>query len=188
MMNLNKSSFSFSRYGVTLVPLREHQIDMVRRWRNAPRIRELMLTRSVISRQQQCEWFARMQRDPGQWYFLVYFKGEPIGVASLTAIDPIAGECEPGMYIYNTRYQGNIVPFSVAFALNDIAFEVFGLQRLRGKIFESNQASMRFHLACGYVLHTPKPGEQELDSLMPLSLVPDDYQRARQKLMRFMRF
>lgn len=181
-MSINKDEFHFARYGVVLKPIQQDQIEMVRQWRNTARIRELMLQQEPISKGQQARWFKTMYQDPTQVYFLVYFKSQPIGVASLTAIDTRARECEPGMYIFEETYQGNIIPFSVAFALNDIAFEVLELARLHGKIFQSNQASLRFHKACGYQV-TDDAGE-----LIRLTLTPQQYMPARQKLMRFMRF
>lgn len=179
---IDKSVFSFTRYGVTLEPLKEGQAEMVRHWRNTPRIRELMLDTDIITEEQQRSWFQKVWNDPKQIYFLIYFKAQPIGVASLVNIDTDQATAEPGMYIYDGKYQGNILPFSAAFALNDIAFEVLKLTCLHGKIFESNKASLRFHSACGY---------QEtgiVDTLRTLHLRQENYLPARQKLTRFMRF
>lgn len=181
-MNIDKNTFSFARYGVELKPIQAEQIEMVRQWRNTPRIRKLMLQSEPISQAQQARWYSAMVNDPAQVYFVVYFKSQPIGVGSLTAIDTQTKDCEPGMYIYDETYQCNIIPFSVAFALNDIAFEVLGLTTLHGKIFQSNQASLRFHKACGYKV-TEDDGE-----LVRLALTPSHYAPAKQKLMRFMRF
>lgn len=165
-----------------LKPIQHTQIEMVRQWRNTPRIRSLMLDSSEISTEQQVAWFERVWASEQQLYMLIYFKQKPIGVTSLTAIDKVTGCCEPGMYIYDQQYQGNIIPFCAAFALNDVAFEQFGLTQLRGKIFESNQASMRFHKACGYQV------TNQQEDLVYLTLNQTDYQIARDRMKRFMRF
>ena len=68
---IDKSVFSFTRYGVILEPLKEGQAEMVRHWRNTPRIRELMLDTDVITEEQQRSWFQKVWSDPKQIYFLI---------------------------------------------------------------------------------------------------------------------
>lgn len=179
---INKHNFSFGRYGVNLTPIKQEEIEMVRQWRNTPRIQELMLDKHHITAEQQQIWFDKVSVSEQQFYLLVSFKQEPIGVASLIEIDPLTGTCEPGMYIYNEKYQGNIIPFSVAFALNDLAFEVFKLTCLKGKIYQSNRLSLRFHKACGY-----EPTGKK-DDLLLFQLEHEPYVKARDKITRFMRF
>lgn len=179
---IDKKTFSFSRYGVNLSSLKQDQIELVRRWRNTPRIRDLMLDKQYISTEQQQLWFDKVWESEEQLYLLVSFKQEAIGMASLINIDPLNATCEPGMYIYSQQYQGNIIPFSVAFALNDIAFEVFNMVCLKGKIYQSNKSSVRFHKACGYQSSGLK------DDLLLFELEQQNYLKARDKLSRFMRF
>lgn len=173
----------FTRYGVTLRSLQADELEMVRQWRNDPAIASLMLDQTYITSEMQQAWFARLQHSTTACYLVAHFRDQPIGVASLTAIDRGQGSCEPGMYIYPEAFRHNLVPFCVAFALNDLAFETFGLSRLDGKIFADNQPSLRFHEACGY---RRTGGEQE--GLIRFALTPDDYYPARDKLSRFIRY
>lgn len=173
----------FARYGVKLVALAQDDIEMVRQWRNDPKIADLMLDKTHITREKQQQWFARLQHAKDQFYYLVWFKDQPIGVASLIKVNRDAGHCEPGMYIYVDEYRNNIVPFCVAFALNDLAFEGLGLSQLFGKIFANNQASVRFHEACGYRLY-----ETREDGLGLYVLEREAYFAARAKIARFIRY
>lgn len=173
----------FERYGIRLESLREQDIEQVRQWRNDPKIASLMLDQSYITEEMQQRWFTRMSQSEDQCYMLAWFKGEPIGVASLTAIDTEARSCEPGMYIYPDEYRNNIVPFCVAFALNDLAFEAFALDTLYGKIFDDNTASVRFHEASGYRRY----GERD-NGLGLYRLERDAYIAARDKIARFIRY
>lgn len=179
MVNLK----TFARYGVKLVALVQDDIEMVRQWRNDPKIAELMLDKTYITREMQQQWFTKLQQANDQFYYLVWFKEQPIGVASLTKVDRDKGSCEPGMYIFVDEYRNNIVPFCVAFALNDLAFEVLGLSQLYGKIFASNQASVRFHEACGYRLYETKD-----DGLGLYLLEQGRYLAARTNIARFIRY
>ena len=178
-----QSPLCFSRYGITLKELQRDEIEMVRQWRNDPKIAELMLDQTHITEEMQKQWFERMSQSDCQYYFLAWFKDQPIGVASLINIDREQQTCEPGMYIYVDEYRNNIVPFCVAFALNDLAFEGLGLSQLFGKIFANNQASVRFHEACGYRLY-----ETREDGLGLYVLERKAYLAARAKLARFIRY
>lgn len=174
---------SFERYGVRLRRLQADELELVRQWRNDPKIASQMLDQTFITPQMQQAWFDRLQSSDRACYYVAWFRQQPIGVASLTAIDWQSGTAEPGMYIYPDEFRSNLVPFCVAFALNDMAFEQLGLTRLYGKIFTSNSASIRFHEACGY----QQLGEAE-DPLIRYQLVPDHYRPARDQISRFIRY
>ncbi|VEE63433.1 pseudaminic acid biosynthesis N-acetyl transferase [Shewanella putrefaciens] len=200
----------YKAYGVTLTPLSSEMLEMVRQWRNDPTIADLMLDKTHITEEMQCAWFAKLQGDQTRAYWVAYFKDEAIGVASLVNISQHSAE--PGMYIYPERYRNNIVPFCVAFALNDLAFDVLGMKTLFGKIYSENQISMRFHLKCGYHIYNAavenirnqeqtdsftgshakirwsRPVPTEQSNLVYVRLSHDAYTHARDPLARFIRY
>lgn len=180
----NDRIWEFQRYGISLSHLVEADIEMVRQWRNDPKISKLMLDKSYISEESQKVWFKRMLMDKSEKYFLAFFKGKPIGVASLIKIDPETGTAEPGMYIYDDDFINNIVPFCVAFALNDFAFEKLKLTRLFGKIYLDNEQSIRFHQASGYQFDSI----DEKKDLQLIHLDQQPYDSAKQKITKFIRY
>lgn len=186
-MSLKASEFK--RFGVTLKPLSEDMLETVRQWRNDPEVAKHMLTREYISAEQQVQWFKRMSQDPTQMYWVAWFKEQPIGVASLTEINTQSKTVAPGMYIYPQEFKNNIVPFCVAFALNDYAFEELKLETLIGKIFTDNESSLRFHEKCGYKKFMPNTGMQnEPEGLQWFCLSQDDYETAKAPIARFIRY
>lgn len=172
----------YQAYGVTLKPINAADLEMVRQWRNDPSIANLMLDKTNITTEMQQHWYSGLIDDPSRAYWVVYFKQQPIGVASLSKINQIKKSAEPGMYIYPQQYRNNIVPFCVAFALNDFAFEVLKLTILYGKIYPSNDASVRFHQKCGYRCY------QHQDELDLYQLTPEQYQAARAPIAHFIRY
>ncbi|QIR13953.1 UDP-4-amino-4,6-dideoxy-N-acetyl-beta-L-altrosamine N-acetyltransferase [Shewanella aestuarii] len=174
---------SYTAYGITLSPLSQDMIETVRQWRNDPKIAELMLDKSHITAEQQQTWFDGLQGDTSRAYWVAYFKDEPIGVASLMHICYDSSSAEPGLYIYPEKYRNNIVPFCLAFALNDFAFQQLSLNVLWGKIYETNQSSMRFHQTCGYHQYDTKA-----DGLMLVKLLKDDYEIAKKPIARYIRY
>lgn len=182
----------FQRYGVTIKPLAEDDLEMVRHWRNSPEIAQHMLDQSYITAESQRKWFNGLQHDESRAYWVAWFKDEPIGVVSLVNINRTEGTAEPGMYIYPQQYRNNIVPFCAAFILNDYAFEELGLTLLLGKIFTDNEASIRFHEKCGYVQVSERMPTHKMTNvakqLLHYELSEANYKRAREPIARFIRY
>ncbi|MCO4319928.1 UDP-4-amino-4,6-dideoxy-N-acetyl-beta-L-altrosamine N-acetyltransferase [Aliidiomarina quisquiliarum] len=182
----------FQRYGVTIKTLTESDLEMVRNWRNSPEIAQHMLDQSYITADMQRKWFNGLVNDNSRAYWVAWFKGEPIGVVSLVNINRSEGTAEPGMYIYPQQYRNNIVPFCVAFILNDYAFDELGLSLLYGKIFTDNEASVRFHEKCGYVQVNERKPSHEMTNvpkqLLHYELKEANYKSARDPIARFIRY
>lgn len=172
----------YQAYGVTLKPISSADLEMVRQWRNDPSIADLMLDKTEITSQMQQRWFESLFDDQSRAYWVAYFKQQPIGVASLSKIDLSSKTAEPGMYIYPEQYRNNIVPFCVAFALNDFAFDILKLSKLYGKIYSSNAASVRFHQKCGYRCYQ-QSGELDL-----YQLTAEHYSAAKAPIAHFIRY
>lgn len=173
----------FERYGISLQPLQASHLEMVRQWRNDPKISAMMLDQRLITPQMQADWFASISASSRHFCFVAYFRHAPIGFASLTRLADQPEVAEPGLYIYDDRYRGNLVPFCVVFALLDYAFEQLALQRLVARVFDYNQPALRFNAACGY-----KPVLPLHEGLNAYELSPSDYIQARTKLSRFIRY
>ena len=187
-----KANENFHRYGVTLKPLTVEMLDTVRQWRNDPQIAQHMLDQTFITLEMQQRWFEKLKHDDSRRYWVVWFKGDAIGVASLVSIQVDGSWAEPGMYIYPDQYRNNILPFCAAFALNDFAFEELKLKMLVGKIFMSNEASVRFHQRSGYIEIPPEeiinvPKVEEL-GLRYYVLTQDAYEAAKAPIARFIRY
>ncbi len=173
---------SYTRYGVTLKPLTDEMLETVRGWRNDPVIADQMLDQHHITAEEQQQWFARLQGDRSRAYWVAWFKDEPIGVASLVDISLEQGSAAPGMYIYPERYRNNIVPFCVAFALNDFAFEVLQLAVLNASVYQQNIAALRFNQKCGYDV------SDDSGEFIQLILRAAHYHTAKQAVAKFIRY
>lgn len=177
----------FSRYGVTLAPIQHSQLEMIRHWRNDPFIANMMRSTALITAEQQCQWFTRIQHDRQQAYWMIYFRQEPIGVASLARINPSQGTAEPGLYIYPAHYRQNIVPFCVAFALHDVAFEQLQLHTLQSIVLATNTAALRFNLQCGYE-NMQQEFSDDGRTWQWQRLTHQSYAKAKPAITRFIRY
>jgi UDP-4-amino-4,6-dideoxy-N-acetyl-beta-L-altrosamine N-acetyltransferase len=172
----------YQAYGVTLRQVRTTDLEKIRQWRNDPAISNMMLDKTHITPVMQLKWFADLSGDKSRAYWIAEFKQQDIGVASLSKIDMNNQSAEPGMYIYPEKYRNNIVPFCVAFALNDFAFEVLRVETLYGKIYRDNEASVRFHEKCGYLCY------QQTTKLDLYRLTHEQYLKARDPITHFIRY
>jgi hypothetical protein len=58
-----------SKYDVTLHRLSKAKIELVRQWRNDPKISQYMIYREIITLEQQEKWFERINNDKN-YYFI----------------------------------------------------------------------------------------------------------------------
>jgi UDP-4-amino-4,6-dideoxy-N-acetyl-beta-L-altrosamine N-acetyltransferase len=120
------------------------QQETVRCLRNDPAIRSAMHTDHVISEAEHARWLSGLDGDRARRVFVVLGPGEsPVGVVSLSAIDPVHGKADWGFYL-SPQAQGGLGTL-VLFHLIDFAFEDLGLEKLNGEAIEGNAASLAVH-------------------------------------------
>lgn len=157
-------------YQVKLVQVQESDLDMLRQWRNDPKVSQYMLTQEVISAEQQSAWFKKVSNDPRQLQFVILYKDIPIGAANLRAVN---GNCiqtatiiEPGLYIYEDKYRANLLTFAPTLLLNDYSFYDIGVDTLRAVVRSDNKAALSYNEKLGYKVVKEGPlVEIELDKL-----------------------
>jgi UDP-4-amino-4,6-dideoxy-N-acetyl-beta-L-altrosamine N-acetyltransferase len=120
------------------------QQETVRCLRNDPAIRSAMYTDHVISEAEHERWLLGLDGDIARRVFVVLDSGEsPVGVVSLSAIDPVHCKADWGFYL-SPQAQGGLGTI-VLFHLIDFAFEALGLEKLNGEALERNAASLAVH-------------------------------------------
>lgn len=152
-----------TKYGVTLRRLTHDRIELLRVWRNDPKIQQHMFYRQEITPEMQERWFANLDKERN-YYFFVEIDEKPIGVVNLKDIDFDKKIAEPGVFIYEDAYINGDVSFRACLTLMDFAFETLGLEYLRGHIVPGNKRAVRFNKAFGYELTNAETNEWSLNS------------------------
>ena len=75
-----------SNYDVSLELLTENKIEMVRQWRNDPKIQQYMEYRETITPEMQKKWFDKLNNGKDNFYFIIQYKGEDIGLINVKDI------------------------------------------------------------------------------------------------------
>ena len=168
----------FEKYGVKLQRLTEDKIELVRNWRNDPKISQFMEYRDHITSEMQKKWFAKINNE-NNYYFIINYQGKDVGLTNVKDIDYSVKTGEGGIFIYDDTLLNSDIPFRVIFALNDFCFEKLGLEAMVAHIMDDNQRAINFNLVLGY--------KKAADSKGPKStylLNKADYLKCREKFAR----
>lgn len=150
-MNNMHEPLELEGYGVKLRRLTEDKIELVRHWRNDPKIQKYMEYREHITAEQQLAWFHRINNDKN-FYFLIIVDGKEIGCVSIRDIDYEKLEGEPGIFIGDDDYLNNDYSFCSALCLLDFCFETLQLKELIIHVLKGNKRAIQYNKMLGYVL------------------------------------
>lgn len=163
------------KYDIVLTRLTEDKIELVRRWRNDPKISQYMEFRQEITSEMQKKWFMSINNDYNL-YFIIEFKGEEIGLINIKDIDTHLKSGESGVFIYEDNYLNSDISYRAHLCLFDYFFEELGYEELHAHIIEFNKRASRL---CEYI------GYRQIDSCS-FSLLRNDYiaNRNRQRFIK----
>lgn len=140
-------------------PARNSEMWEILEWRNAPRVRQAMLTQHEIGRAEHEAWFTRKLEDPGFRQMITERDNTPVAVQAYFDIRP---EDSAWWAFYFTP----AVPDDMAammkiwkwVELSGIiyAFEVMGLQTLYCEVLRSNAGVLNWHKRFGFETCDPK--------------------------------
>lgn len=134
-----------------LRPMTDSDLDMVRAWRNHPKVRANMYTRHEISAEEHREWWARTRSSNASAYLIfVDAGGNPQGVVAFTAIDRASRHASWAFYASAEAPRG--VGSRMELLALDHAFGQLGLHRLHCEVLAFNTAVIRLHQKFGFTV------------------------------------
>ena len=146
-------------YGVELSSVVQIDIETLRRWRNRLDIRSMMKSTHIITEEEQQRWFDSLEDATHVRHFLVRYKGEPIGSATLNGVSFVSGftddlenanEIEPGLYIGHESYRNNILAFAPSLVLCDYCFDELQVNKLIATVNSRNKQALSYNKKLGY--------------------------------------
>lgn len=160
-------------YQVTLRPVEAQDLEQLRAWRNQLSIRQQMLSDQTITHEQQQAWFAKMIADPRQLHWIIEYRGRPIGSTNVKATQvrqqiATATTLEPGLYIGDAAYQGNMIAFAPTLAMYDYCFDYLAVTQFSAIVKRTNHAAINYNVKLGYQI-------VESGDLVSLQLQRDAY-------------
>lgn len=138
-------------YGIILRRLTKDKIELVRQWRNDPKIQQYMEYREYITPEMQVAWFRRINNE-NNYYFIVIWDEKEIGLANLKDIDYENGICEPGLFIFDEQYWDSDVAIRAALCMNDFMWNTLNLKKAIIHVMSDNVRAINFNKFLGYKL------------------------------------
>ena len=179
-----KTSFSsiiFKGYGVELRPVRPQDLPSLRRWRNTPKIRNMMLDSSYITPRQQRVWFEHIINRVDQAQWVVWCKGEKTGYVNVKGEGHL--QMQPhvsgGYYIGETNVRHALLGYAVTLMYHDIIFDYMVVPLIKGIILKDNRNSLKLNKEFGY-----QKVSESAESIS-FTLKARDYSKARKRFLRY---
>lgn len=147
---------------IALRPLEEEDLPYIVQWRNQERVRRSFFHKGFISHAGQKLWFDRYLKDPTQEIMIAVSldQGKPVGMIGLYHIDHRNHKAEVGMTIVgDPAVWGRGIGTEMLELLKEYAFRDLNLNRLYAYAIDTNQASVRMKLKCGFQLEGTLRGD-----------------------------
>ena len=133
---------------IAMIPIEDQHLDIVRNWRNDPKVRENMYTNHVISKKEHEQWFKLLLIDSSRRFFIFELNGEPSGLIGFTQIDQVTNSASWVFYSGDTSKRG--VGSMMETAALNYAFDEMKLHKLNCEVLEFNDAVIAFHRKHGF--------------------------------------
>ena len=173
---------TFAKYGVMLKRLTVDKIELVRNWRNDPKISQYMEFRDYITPEMQSKWFAKIDNE-NNYYFIIDYRGSEIGLTNVKDIDYTEKTGEGGIFIYEDSFLNSDIPFRVIFALNDFCFDEKKKKKMIAHIMSDNKRAIDFNRVLGYKKDAASP---ELGKMVYI-LTKEDYLKQRNRFAKLLK-
>lgn len=147
-------------YGVILRRLTFDKIELVRQWRNNPKIQKYMEYREYITEEMQRKWFDRINND-NNYYFIIEYEGKEIGLINIRDINYETKTGEPGIFIWDDEYLNTDVPMRASFCQGDFIWGTLCLEELHIHILKTNKKAIQYNKFFGYQL---APFQQNIEN------------------------
>jgi len=140
------------KYGVILQRLTKEDIELVRNWRNDPKISKHMSFRSYITSEMQEAWFESINSSGVDFYFIIQHGEDKVGLANIKNVSWSDKTGESGIFIYDDSYSNSLFPFRSSSALLDFAFYELELNALVCHILKNNYRAIRYNQKFGFTI------------------------------------
>ncbi len=147
-------------FGIVLIRLKPHDIELVREHRNSHAINQYMEFRKEISKEEQGKWFASIDNKSNN-YFLINHKGQQIGLIYGADINWEKKETgNGGIFIWKEEMLETHAPLAASLLLTEISF-LLGMERTYIKVLRDNARAIAYNQNLGYEI---LPGQEDVEN------------------------
>jgi RimJ/RimL family protein N-acetyltransferase len=129
-------------------------VDMIRRWRNHPKVRATFIYTDEITPEGHARWWAAVSADPTRRVLIFQYEGIPAGVVTINDHDPVAGTAEWGFFldVDGLTERGALLPawMELERAAVGYGFDTLGLRAMGGRTLAWNKPVLALHRRFGF--------------------------------------
>lgn len=167
------------KYGLELREVEREDLELIRQYRNTDIIKNKMIHRQQITREQQLKWFEEI-RGVNHFYFLIYKDDSAIGLINGKNIDFTNRTSEGGIFVWNEdrNYETSI---TASIILNDWNFFINGFDKNYAQVLKSNKQAIAYNQFMGYHIAEKEHANKEV---VWMEQTKTDYNTYRNKIER----
>ena len=168
---------------ISLRDVRPEDRDMIRQWRNLPKVADYMYTDHEITPEEHAAWFSHVLEDPTCKYWIIVCDGEDVGLVNLYAIDQANRRCSWAFYVASPNVGGKGVGSYVEYAILNYVFDELKFEKLCCEVLSFNKGVVEMHRRFGFVQeglfrkHILKRGE--FNDVVCLAILKEEWETLR---------
>jgi hypothetical protein len=167
------------QYGLKYSRLTEHDLELVRYWRNQSFIRDIMQFREYITPEMQRNWFQKIN-NKFNYYMIIHHGNNKVGMINCKDTEMGQKIAEGGIFIWDKNYWSTPIPVFAALTVLECVFEVFRSGEASvATISPKNEKALSFNKLLGYRYHETAP-----NGFHRLILTKEDYFHTTVKLKK----
>ena len=148
-------------YGVTLRRLAHDKIEMLRQWRNDPKIQQYMVYREYITTEMQEAWFQKVNNDHN-FYFIIEYEGREVGMINIKDVDYEKKTGEPGIFLYADDLWNSDVAIRASLCFGKFIWDILVLDNIYIHVVATNKRAIDYNLMLGFeIVHDCEQAESE---------------------------
>ncbi len=158
------------KYNLELHRMVQSDIEMIRSWRNDPKIQQHMFFKQTITAEMQQNWFKKIDTIHN-FYFKIVYQNKAVGLIHVSDIDFKKRDAFSGLFIYDDNYLSTDVPARASLCMLDYFFEEDILYTLYAKTKKDNAIAIKYNQSLGFEI----AGDIEDESGYLLRLTRENY-------------
>jgi UDP-4-amino-4,6-dideoxy-N-acetyl-beta-L-altrosamine N-acetyltransferase len=139
------------KYGITLNRLRQEDLEFVRQKRNSEKADHVIESGDEITSDMQQKWFDGINNSEN-FYFIIEYKGNRIGMLNNKNIDWEAGTSESSLFLWDETYSSTIVPVLASLCIIEVIFYYLNWNTSYIRIHSENIKAIENAGSLGYEL------------------------------------
>jgi RimJ/RimL family protein N-acetyltransferase len=141
--------------GQVLREATEADVEMIRRWRDHPKVRAASIFTDEITPEGHARWWAAVCADPQRHVLIFEYDGTACGVVTINDHDPVAGTAEWGFFldVDGLQGRGSLLPAWIELERQAVAygFDDLKLRAMGGRTLAWNKPVLALHRRFGFV-------------------------------------